>query len=545
MESKKKNILLVYPKIPQDTYWSFDRILHFVDKRSSTPPLGLITVAAMLPKEYHLRLVDMNVEPLMDWELSWADAVFTSSMIVQKDSLEDVIRRSNDVGVPVVAGGPYPTQYFDMIKGHVDHFVLGEAESGVLESFLGDFEKGEAKRVYSRNTIRGNREERNIDQQMLDNLTRFFGDADKDIQIVKDRQSMSESPIPRFDLLDMRAYAAMAVQMSRGCPYSCEFCNEPTLFGHVPRMKGADQMISEFNSLLTAGYMGSVFIVDDNFTGNKNKVKHVLEEMKMFQQMEGYPLDIYTETDITLANDPEVMSLMRDAGFTMVFIGLESPDREVLRSMGKRQNIRVNLLDSVRKIQSYGMEVSAGFIIGNDNDPPDICDKMFNFCQAAGIPMAMVSLLNAVKGSALYERLKREGRLLDEFVGNNTHRFDLNFTPKNKDKPQIVDEYQVLLDRLYDRKGTNYFQRCRTLMDNLGRRPKPSRYIRWPEVKAFFTSIWEQSFSKSYSKEYRRFIGYCLAQHAKKFPEAVTKAIMGHHFREITRSALMAYAPSY
>ncbi|MBW2997560.1 B12-binding domain-containing radical SAM protein, partial [Candidatus Woesearchaeota archaeon] len=396
---RKKNILLVYPKIPQDTYWSFDRILHFVDKRSSTPPLGLITVAAMLPEDYNLRLVDMNVNHLMDWELNWADAVFTSSMVVQKDSLENVIKRANDTNVPIVAGGPYPTQYFDMIKGHVDHFVLGEAESGVLESFLRDLEKGEAKRVYSRNSIRSNREEKKIDQQMLDSLMRFFSNDSQDIQIAKVRPHMDESPIPRFDLLDMDAYASMAIQMSRGCPYSCDFCNESTLFGHAPRLKSAEKLVSELETILDAGYTGSVFIVDDNFVGNKNKVKNVLQKMKEFQQERGYLLDVYTEADITLANDEELMSLMRDAGFTMVFMGLESPDKEVLRSMGKMHNVKVNLLDSVRKIQSYGMEVSAGFIIGNDNDPPDICDKMFDFCQAAGIPMAMVSLLNAVKGS--------------------------------------------------------------------------------------------------------------------------------------------------
>jgi radical SAM superfamily enzyme YgiQ (UPF0313 family) len=536
--SKNKNILLVYPKIPE-TYWSFSYALPFIGKKASMPPLGIITVAAMIPNDYNLRLVDMNIEPLKDADFEWADVVFTSSMIVQKKSLEEVIKKANSLDIPVVAGGPYPTQHFDQIKG-VDHFILGEAESGVLEAFFNDFKNNRAKKAYVRQVIRKREGGREIDQQFLDSILRHFEKQDVDIQVAEERPSMSLSPIPRFDLLDMNAYISMALQESRGCPHDCEFCNEGALFGHQPRLKESDKMIEELEALHKLGFRGSIFYVDDNFIGNRKKIKEILPKVIEFQKKHNYPFTFYTEADISLALDEELMALMRDAGFNMAFIGLESPDEEVLRAMGKNQNVKINLSESVRKIQSYGIEVTAGFIVGNDNDPPDICDKIFDFCQKEGIVTAMVGLLNAMKGSRLYERLKREGRIRRDSTGNNTHNFELNFDHlPGKDEEKIISDYKNLLARLYDSSGDNCFRRINILMDRLGSHPKPAGTVRYAEIRALGISLAWQSFS-SYGSNYRKLIGHTLRHHRKIGPKAVHQAICAYHFIKMTKYALKA-----
>lgn len=533
-----KNILLVYPKIPK-TYWSFSYALPFIGKKATMPPLGIITVAAMIPKKYNLRLIDMNIEPLKDKDFQWADIIFTSSMMIQKKSLEKIIKRARSFYIPVVAGGPYPTQYFDQIKG-VDHFILGEAESGVLKAFFSDFENGRAKKAYARAVKRKRKEARRIDQESLKYLISFFGKENSDIQEAEERPSMSLSPIPRFDLLDMKAYMSMALQESRGCPHDCEFCNEGALFGDQTRLKEPDKVTGELETLHKLGFRGSIFYVDDNFIGNRKKIKALLPRIIEFQKKYNYPFALYTETDITLALDEELMRLMRDAGFNMAFIGLESPDKEVLRSMGKNQNVKIDLAGAVRKIQSYGIEVAAGFIAGNDKDPPDACGKIFDFCQREGIVTAMVGLLTAVKGSRLYERLKKEGRFRRDSDGNNTYNFGLNFDPlPGKDEKEIISGYKDLLAKLYDSNGKNYFERCSVLLDRMGEHPKSSRNIGYKEVKAFIKSLVKQSLS-AYHINYRKFMMHALICHKNLFPLAVHQAICAEHFIKITRHALKA-----
>ncbi len=535
---KNKNILLVYSKIPE-TYWSFSYALPFVGKKASMPPLGMITVAAMIPKKYNLRLVDMNIEPLKDADFQWADIIFTSSMIVQKKSLEEVIKRAKSFDVPIVAGGPYPTQHFDQIEG-VDHFILGEAESGVLEAFFNDFENNSAKKAYARVVKRKREGAREIDQQFLDNLISFFGKENSDIQVVEERPSMSLSPIPRFDLLDRDAYISMAIQESRGCPHDCEFCNEGYLFGHQPRLKESNKMIKELETIFNLGFRGSIFYVDDNFIGNRKKIKALLPRIIKFQKEHDYPFTLYTEADISLALDEELMTFMRDAGFNMVFIGLESPNQEVLMSMGKHHNVKINLSESIRKIQSYSIEVTAGFIVGNDNDPPDICDKIFDFCQEEGIVTAMVGLLTAMKGSRLYERLKKEGRLRRDSEGNNTHNFELNFDPlPGKDEERMIGGYKDLLARLYDSDGKNCFRRIGVLMDRLGPHPVSSRNRNYARGKAFVKSLTKQPFS-SYGKNYLRHMEHSLRHHRNNFALAVYQAICADHFIQMTKYALKA-----
>jgi len=537
MINHSKNILLVYPRIPKNTYWSFSYSLKFIGKKSSMPPSGLITVAAMLPKHHRIKLIDMNVEELQDEHLQWADAVFTSSMIIQKDSLEEVIARANKFNVPVVAGGPYPTQYYDQIKG-VSHFVLGEAESGVLDAFLSDFETGKAKKAYARVSIRRRPVEKKIDEQELEKLVTFFG-KDADIKVAETRPSMSASPIPKYDLLDMKKYGSMAVQMSRGCPGICDFCTIPSLLGHEPRVKTADRMVEEFEAIYNLGYRGALFVVDDNFIGSIKKAKDVLPKIQEFQKQHNFPFSLYTEASLNLARDPELMKMMRDAGFNMVFVGIESTDEKVLKAMNKHPNLRRNIMEDVRTIQHHGMEVTAGIIIGNDNDPEDICDKIFDFCQKAGIPKAMVGLLTAIRGSEMYERLKQNGRLIGDGDGDNTHNFQLNFRPlPGKDENKIIKGYENLLARLYDKKGKNYFERCKVLLDNIEPNPKSTRRIRLTELRAFGMSIWMQSYRSSY----RSFLVEAALNHADLLPEAVALAIMGRHFRKITHNALKAHS---
>ncbi|MBD3249943.1 DUF4070 domain-containing protein [Candidatus Woesearchaeota archaeon] len=545
-----KNILLVYPEIPKNTYWSYHHALPFIGKKASMPPLGLITVAAMLPSDYNLNLIDMNIEPLKDDHIKNADAVFTSSMIIQKDSLENVIekiikvRESYDKDIPIIAGGPYPTQYYREIDG-ADHFIIGEAESGVLEYFISDLEKGTAKKAYARHVIRKKPDEKKIDEKELENLLSFFRE-DSDIKVADGKPDISDSAVPRFDLLDIEKYGSMAVQLSRGCPFDCEFCNEPTLFGHKPRLKSSEKMIKELDTLHGLGYRGSVFVVDDNFIGSISKVKQVLTEVIDYQKKHDYPFSFFTEASINLSKDEVLMSQMRDAGFNMVFVGIETPDKEVLRSMNKLHNVDTDLLEDVKKIQGYGMEITAGFIVGNDNDPSDICDRIFDFSQQTGIPSVMAGLLTAVKGSRLYERLKKEDRLLKDSYGNNTHDFELNFTPlEGKDRQQIIDDYKNLLSRLYDKEGKNYFERCKILRSNLGPRPKASRDVGKTETRAFLYSLARQSFFKPYSSEYRKhilpaFAGYVSKGFKGHFPEDVANAIKGHHMITITHDSLEA-----
>lgn len=537
------NALLVYPKIPRNTYWSFYYSMSFINKEASHPPLGIITVASMLPRDYNLKLIDENVEPLKDDDLKWADIVLTSSMIIQSDSLEDVIKRASNFHKPVVAGGPFPTQYYDdaRLKG-VDYFVLGEAESGVLHSFIADFEQGKAKRVYARQVIRKNRElSQQIDTNEWNRLKEFFKE---DIEIVDQRPTLEASPVPRYDLLKVNSYSSMAIQFSRGCPFNCDFCNEPALFGNVPRIKSGHQIVDELDVIRKLGYTGSVFFVDDNFIGNVKKVKEALHYIIDFQTANKYPFSFYTEASINLAKDEELMALMRDAGFNMVFVGIETPSKAALEKMGKGQNLKADFVNDVKKINSYGMEVTAGLIVGLDEEPDDATDKIFELCQEAGIPTAMAGLLVVARGSELYERMKKEGRLIEKVQeGNNTYSFELNYVPdRNRTIESVVESYKQLLARLYDKDGRNYFARCRTMLHNIVPGSSFARPVKWDELYSFANSVARQFFFKSYSSNYRKFIADTIFHRTKLFSEAIRLGIMGHHLIKISQDALKAEA---
>jgi radical SAM superfamily enzyme YgiQ (UPF0313 family) len=519
-----RRVLLVSPRIPT-TYWSYKYALPFVRKKALLPPLGLVTVAGMLPEDYQLKLVDMNVEALRREDIEWADMVFLSAMIVQQKSFEKVVAMCRQCKTPVVAGGPYPTSSFEKIEG-VDHFVLDEAEC-TLPEFLRDLERGQADHVY-----------------------RAEGKPD-----------LSLTPLPRFDLIDVDLYESMPLQFSRGCPFDCEFCDIIELFGRKPRNKEPRQFVREVEHVYNTGFRGSLFIVDDNFVGNKHKVKNLLPHLAAWQKAHGYPFSLSTEASITLAQDEELLDMMVAAGFTMVFIGIETPDAKTLAMAHKTQNLREDVLSSVARIQKKGIEVSGGFIVGFDGETEDIFERQKDFIQKAGIPTAMVGLLIALPHTQLYRRLKKEGRLLSETHGNNTHDFELNFIPQMPGH-KLLRGYKWLLNQVYSPR--NYFERALTLVkrfargkaERIGSAPAGTfradavpamsaeqipRSVSLRDVLALLRSLFRQGFS-FYGYHYLRYLIKVLATDAALFPHAVTVAVRGHHFIRITREIMKADA---
>ena len=502
-----RNALFVYPKFPP-SYWGFKYVLELTGKKSLMPPLGLLTIAGMFPRNYNLKVVDINVEPLTDAHLKWADVVLTSTMIVQKDSLYEVAERCNRAGVPIIAGGPHPTSYYDNIKEEtdavIDHFLFGEVEE-IFEEFLTDFESGCAAEIY--------REKRKPD--------------------------ITKTPPPRYDLIDIHAYGSMALQFSRGCPFNCEFCDITKLFGRVPRTKSNAQMLTEFELLYKLGWKESLFVVDDNFIGNKRDAMRLLPAVKQWQEERQFPFALYTEASVNLVEIPEMLDAMSEAGFGMVFLGIESPNDEALLTTSKGQNTSKAeeagsyLLRAVRKIQNTGIEVTGGFIIGLDGDTE--FDSHIDFIQEAGIPAAIAGLLNALKETDLWHRLKQEDRLLVESTGNSTD-INLNFIPEMPTE-ELIAEYRRVVSTLYDPTLKNYFARCLTLFEHMPWTPHNVKSIRMADVRTFARSIRRQLFSR-HGLEYTRFLLKVLKNYPNMFAGAVRLAVMGYHFEKLTRHTI-------
>ncbi|HEX8708866.1 MAG TPA: B12-binding domain-containing radical SAM protein [Pyrinomonadaceae bacterium] len=490
------NVLLVYPEFP-DTYWSFRHALSFEGKRSAFPPLGLLTVSALLPAAWEKRLVDLNVQGLRDSDLEWADMVFASAMIVQKDSLQAVVAASKAKGKRVLVGGPYVSTSARALP-EADHIFVGEAET-TLPEFVRDLEAGSARRVYR----------------------------------AAERPELALTPVPDFHLADLRSYWAMSLQYSRGCPFNCEFCDIIEIYGRVPRTKTNEQVLAELDALLESGWRGIVFIVDDNFIGNKRSVRALLPELIGWSERHHYPFSFVTEASVNLAEDDALLEEMRLAGFRRVFLGIETPVEASLKEAQKGQNTRRDLLQSVKKIQGHGIEVMAGFIVGFDNDPEDIFEQQINFIRESAIPLAMVGLLTALPDTQLWRRLKREERLLCDTSGNNTD-CSLNFVPRMSAE-KLVEGYKTILRTIYGSK--EYYRRALDSMRQVEQQtPEVRRGSLANELVALARVVLSLGIRDGERREFWRYVREVMRSHRDKFSQAFMLAAMGYHFRKMTES---------
>jgi len=406
-----------------------------------------------------------------------------------------VIARCSRAAKPVIAGGPLFTTGYDRFP-EVKHFVLGEAED-VMPALVADMIAGNLQRIYQSDH----------------------------------RPDVTKTPVPRWDLVNLKHYALMPLQFSRGCPFNCEFCDIIVMNGRVPRVKTAAQMITELDSLVDAGWRDPVFIVDDNFIGNRVKAKAFLRELIAWRRRRGVPLQFTTEASLNVVDDPELLSLMVQAGFKKVFVGIETPQEDSLLECAKVQNTQRDLIAAVKAIQKAGLEVMGGFIVGFDSDKPNIFERQMKFIQEAGVATAMVGLLQALPGTQLFSRLMREGRILDHPTGNNVNAA-LNFIPK-LDREMLIEGYRSLVKRLYT--PEMYYRRVLTFLREY--RPQGPRFhLSYTDVKAFLKSLWIIGVWNRGRREYWKFLSKAVLFHRKAFGEAMTLAILGHHYRRVARA---------
>jgi len=490
------NVLLLYPKHPDDTFWSFKHALNLLNTKAVYPPLGLLTVAAMLPGEWNKRLIDLNVEELPDDEIRNMDMVFISAMSVQSKSTLETIKKCKRFGKTIVAGGPLFLSREEEFDG-VDHFILGEAEI-TLPDFLKDLKEGKAKRIYSS----------------------------------EEYPDLSITPLPMWSLINFKNYSTMPLQSSRGCPFDCEFCEIVVMNGRIPRTKSPEQMIREIQSLHDAGWRGRVFIVDDNFIGNKTNAMSILTLLAQWQKRRKYPFTIQIQASIDLATHPELMKNMREANFNQVFVGIETPNPDGLKECHKRQNRKTNLEESIKIINRNGLQVTAGFIVGFDSDPKNIFDLQINFIQKTGIVIAMVGVLNALPGTRLWKRLKGENRVLGNTSGDNTNS-ETNIIPI-MGMDELRSGYKKILDEIYSKK--NYYKRMTTFL----RSYKPSAVPRITKIDVItlLKTIWKMGiFSSGERILFWKLVTKTFFTKMRAFPDIIACIILGFHFHIITKKS--------
>ena len=430
------NVLLVYPQFAADTFWNFSATCELFGARYPAAPLGLITVAAMLPASWAVRLVDRNAEELTDEDLEWAGMVMTGGMLPQQPDTLEIIGLCQAKGKPVVVGGPAVTSTPHIYK-KADFRVLGEAE-GIIDAFVAAWQSGAREGLFE--------------------AEKFTVDV-------------SKSPIPRFDLLNFDYYLHIGVQFSRGCPFTCEFCDIIELYGRVPRAKTNAQMLAELDALFQLGYRGHVDFVDDNLIGNKKAVRTFVRELKSWLEKNDYPFEFTTEASVNLADDDDFLRAMSEANFVGVFVGIESPDADTLVGMRKKQNVRRSLVNSIHKIYAAGMFVTAGFIVGFDSEKGSIADGMIELIEDAAIPVCMVGLLYALPNTQLTRRLEKEGRL---------HATPNSYAPGSADqctnglnfdtlrpRQEVLLDYKRVLEKVYDPAAyAGRLERLAGLLDN-------------------------------------------------------------------------------
>jgi radical SAM superfamily enzyme YgiQ (UPF0313 family) len=483
----------------EPTYWSYDFSLRFIAKDAALPPLGLATLAALLPPAWELRLVDLNVRPLGDAQLDWADVVLVSGMMVQAGSMQEVVARARRRGRRTVVGGPAATSTPELFA-EADHVFRGEAE-GRLEALVAALESGApgAPHVLSPPEL--------------------------------ERPAMRDSPVPRFDLLELRRYASLSVQYSRGCPFLCEFCDIVELFGRVPRVKSPDQVVAELDALYRAGGRGSLFFVDDNFIGNRREVARLLPRVAAWQEANGRPFDLYTEASIDLAGEPKLVEGMVAAGFSAVFLGIETPSTESLAAAGKRQNLRIDAATAVGRLTSAGLEVFSGFIIGFDTDGPDIFDRQIDFICELPIPRAMVGLLNAAPGTALWRRLEREGRL--RHAGNGDQFQRPNFEPV-LDEATLLAGYRRVLATIYSDEA--YYHRCELHLRQAFFPPTPARQ---GGLRSLLRAVMGIGLRGPRRRHFWKLAARSALQGPRAFVRAISLAVLGEHLIRYTREVVL------
>lgn len=482
-------ILLVYPEYPS-TFWSLKHALNLVNKKAVMPPLGLLTIASMM-EEHDLRLIDMNVNQISDADILWADYVFVSAMITQKESAKNVIRKCKSLEVKIVAGGPL----FSSLQNEfpeVDHFVLNEGEI-TLPLFLDDLRKGTLQKTYT---------------------------SDK-------RPDIDSVPIPKWNLVNLDDYAKMPLQFSRGCPFDCEFCDIANLNGKIPRIKSPAKFMKELNALYDCGWRGSLFFVDDNFMSNIAKTKALLKELIEWRKEKNYKATYVTQISINLADDDELLILMQKAGFSAVFIGLETPSKKSLEECGKFHNKDRDMIKDIKKVHNHGMEVYGGFIVGFDHDDETIFDTQFNFIQEAGIAVATIGLLNALPGTKLHTRLKNENRLTDESSGNNMD-FSTNFVTK-MNKGVLVSEYKKLLQSLYS--VGSYYERINNFLNDYN--SYSCEEFDLSCLSTFFKSFYILGVRDKNRSHFWKMFFKCIFKHPTSLPKVLTQAIYFIHFEKI------------
>jgi radical SAM superfamily enzyme YgiQ (UPF0313 family) len=486
-------VLFIHPLYPT-TFWSFKYALKFISKKAILPPLGLITISAMLPEKWERKLVDLNVSKLSLNDLIWADMVFISAMNVQRESVEQVIKECKLHNKKLVAGGPLFTQCSEDFS-MIDHLILNEAEI-TLPMFIRDLEMGNPQHIYQ---------------------TSEFPD-------------ICQTPVPDYKLLALKKYSTLSVQYSRGCPFSCDFCEIPYLFGHKVRTKDMLQILDELEKIYNLNWRGQIFIVDDNFIGNKKKLKNdFLPELINWMKVKKYPFEFITEASIDLADDEKLMDLMSEAGFTSVFIGIETPEEKSLEECKKIQNRNRDLLQSIRKINNKGLQVSAGFIVGFDSDTTSIFQRQIDFIQQSGIITAMVGLLNAPRNTKLYKRLHSENRILPTFSGNNTD-FNTNIIPKMSFQ-DLQTGYRKIIREIYSIKP--FYQRIRIHLRNCkGGFSKPAK-ISVSSLKAFFESIIIMGFIDKGRFEFWKLFIWSMLRGPAYLTSAIAYSIYGYHFRKV------------
>ncbi len=486
-------ILMVYPECP-DTFWSMKHIIKLLGKKATLPPLGLMTVSALLPEEYERKLIDLNTRTLdsvTDEEFLWADLVFISAMIVQKDSSIEVIKRCKGLGIKTVAGGPMFTSLHHLFED-VDHFVINEGEV-TIPMFIEDLKKGQLKKYYTSDT----------------------------------KPELTISPIPDFSLIEYDDYYTMPIQTSRGCPFDCDFCDIVNLNGRIPRSKAPEQVIEELEKIKNLGWDKSIFIVDDNFLGNKEKTKALLKAIIAWRKTVDFKPMFFTEISINASDDAELLDLMRQAGFFMVFVGIETPSMESLQECHKVQNQNRNLIESIREFYKYGMEVTGGFIVGFDSDDETIFQCQLDFIQEAGVSKAMIDILQALPGTKLYKRLEAEGRLLQTSSGV-CQDSTTNFVSK-MDSDILQSGYKALVKKAYSPKY--YFNR----VSNFIKYYEPTRKI--PIHKRIIPSIIKIYAVLKYLKkgriEFGQFMLKTLLTRPKCIAQALDQAVLYIHFSKV------------